>query len=660
MQANVASSAHWPGLPPLIPREVLFGNPERMNPQLSPDGEHIAWVAPDEKGVLQVWVQTVGGEDIRALTADRKRGVREYFWCEDNKTMIYLQDADGDENWHLYGVDVATGVVRDLTPFDGVQAQPLEQDRRFPDQLLLTMNLRNRELHDVYRLTLSTGELELDTENPGAGMAFVADEHFQVRLVFSMSMDGGSELLVRDRVESPWRLWLRGGPDETLSPHGFTADGQRVILSTSLGGDTARLVEKDISTGEERLLAHSTEVDVGSVMIDPLNHHVQAVAFSPERTSWQVLDEAIAEDMAGIQRLHPGDFAIINRDREDHNWLVAFTSDRGPISYFQWSRQEKRGRFLFVQQPRLQGLTLGEMRPVRFPARDGLTLHGYLTLPPGVEPKGLPMVLLVHGGPWVRDVWGYHAQAQWFANRGYACLQVNYRSSTGYGKKFLGAGYKQWGRAMHDDLIDSVSWAVDQGLVDPARVAIYGGSYGGYSALAGVTFTPAFFACSVAIVGPSNLRTFINSIPPYWRAFRGLLDARVGNVDDPVEAEALREVSPITYVDRIVKPLLIGQGANDPRVVANESEQIVEAIQHNQGSVTYVLYPDEGHGFIRPENRLDFNVRAELFLAQHLGGRAEDFPGHLKRVEGSSALLKRIVCGEVVEDTVQKTSPPRS
>lgn len=653
-------AADFPGLPPLIPREVLFGNPERSNPQLAPDGKRIAWVAPDARNVLQVWVQTVGHPDARMVTQDRKRGIRTYFWCEDNKTLCYLQDADGDENWHLYGIELETQEIRDFTPFDGVQAQVLAVDPAFPDTLLVSLNLRNRELHDAYRLTVSTGELVLDTENPGHGMGWLTDAQLQVRLLVVMLPDGGTELQVRDRVDTPWRTFVRGGPDETLTAHAFNAAGDAVFLSTSLESDTSRLVERCLLTGEERLIAHSSEVDVGDVMVDPIGHTVQAVAFSPGRTSWRVIDASIEDDFAGIQALFDGDFEVVNRDRADRSWLVAFTSDRGPIRYYEWHRDTKTATFLFVHQPRLEGLVLGEMKPVVIPSRDGFSLHGYLTLPPGRVPKGLPMVLLVHGGPWVRDVWGYNPLPQWFANRGYACLQINYRSSTGYGKRFLGAGYKHWGRAMHDDLIDSVRWSVAQGIADEARVAIYGGSYGGYAALAGVTFTPEVFACSVDIVGPSNIFTFIHSIPAYWRAFRGLLDARVGNIDSPEERDLLHAISPINHVSKIVRPLLIGQGANDPRVVANESEQIVAEIQRKEGSVTYVLYPDEGHGFVRPENRLDFNVRAELFLATHLGGRAEDFPEHLTRVPGSSALVRRIVRGETLENTFPQDSAPRS
>jgi dipeptidyl aminopeptidase/acylaminoacyl peptidase len=362
------------------------------------------------------------------------------------------------------------------------------------------------------------------------------------------------------------------------------------------------------------------------------------VSFEPGRSEWTVVDPSVQGDFEGLRKLHEGDFRVINRDSKDATWLVAFTSDRGPVSYYAWDRAAKKGTFLFVHQPKLSGLKLAEMKPVVIKARDGLSLNGYLTLPVGVPPKNLPMVLMVHGGPWARDNWGYNSSAQWFANRGYACLQVNYRGSTGYGKKFLNAANKQWGLKMHDDLIDAVDWAIKEGYADPKKVAIYGGSYGGYAALAGLTFTPEKFACGVDIVGPSNLKTLIASIPPYWKTFRSVFDVRMGTVDDPKDADLIRNASPLFKADKIVKPLLIGQGANDPRVKQAESEQIVAAIEKNGGNVTYVLYPDEGHGFARPENRIDFNARAEAFLAATLGGRVEPVAGD--RYPGSTAVVK--------------------
>jgi dipeptidyl aminopeptidase/acylaminoacyl peptidase len=625
-------------LPPLIPRATLFGNPEKAAPQLSPDARRLAWLAPDAKNVLQVWVKTVGQDDDKIVTADKKRGIRQFFWAYDNQTLLYLQDADGDENWHVYGVDPASGNVRDFTPFQGSRADVTAMEPGYPDELLVQLNLRNRALFDVYRLSLRTGALVLDTENPGDVAGWGADSKLQVRAAQIATPDGGTEIRIRDDAQAPWKSWIKVGPDEILEFLDFTADGKAAFLKSSIGFDTAHAIQKNIATGAETTIAASAEVDAGDVVINPRRHVVEAVSFAPGRMQWTVVDSGVQADFAGIATLSDGDFHLINRDDADKTWLVAFTSDRGPVRYYAWDRTAKKGTFLFTARPKLEGLPLAPMQPVMVTARDGLGLHAYLTLPVGVPSQKLPMVLWVHGGPWARDEWGYDPYVQWFANRGYACLQVNYRGSTGYGKKFLNAGNRQWGLKMHDDLLDAVDWAVKQGYADPAKVAIMGGSYGGYATLAGLAFTPEEFACGVDIVGPSNLTTLIHSIPPYWKPLRAMFDVRVGNVDDPKDAELIHRASPLFAAEKIVRPLLIGQGANDPRVNHAESEQIVDAIKKNGGKVTYVLYTDEGHGFARPENRIDFNARAEAFLAQYLGGRAEPMEGD--KYPGSTAVVK--------------------
>ncbi|WP_165228516.1 S9 family peptidase [Aquisphaera insulae] len=629
-------------LPPLISREVLFGNPERMGPKLSPDGTKMAWIAPDKKNILQVWVKTIGKDEEKVVTADPKRGIRQFAWAENSRVLLYMQDSDGDENFHVYGVDLANGNVRDLTPFQGVKAQITASDPSYPDTVLVSLNTRNRALFDVYRLDLNTGALTIDTENPGDVVGWVADPHLQVRAAQTMTPSGGAAIRVRDDGSSTFRPWLEVGPEDALTfgALDFSADGKSLTLLSSLGRDTAAVVQREIAGGKEALLAASDEADADSVLIHPKTHVVQAVRFAPGRAHWKVIDPSIAADFEAIGKLHDGDFSIVNRDNADRTWLVAFTADRGPVAYYAWNREEKKGTFLFVHQPKLQGLALADMKPVKIKARDGLTLNAYLTLPVGVEPRGLPMVLMVHGGPWARDQWGYNPYAQWFANRGYACLSVNFRGSTGYGKSFLNAANKQWGRAMHDDLIDACKWAADKGFADPKKVAVFGGSYGGYAALAALTFTPEFFACAVDMVGPSNLKTLIATIPPYWKPMRVMFDTRMGNVDDPKDAELIHEASPLFKADKIRRPLLIGQGANDPRVKQAESEQIVAAIEKNGGRVSYVLYPDEGHGFARPENRIDFNARAEAFLAENLGGRVEPIAG--EKVPGSTAVVKEV------------------
>ncbi len=624
--------------PPLISRDVLFGNPERTSPRLSPDGTRLAWLAPDKKNVLQVWVKTVGKGDEKIVTADRKRGIRQYSWAKDNRTLLYVQDNDGDENFHLYGVDLASGNVRDYTPFQGVRAGLVDTNPDFPDEVLVEMNLRNRELMDVHRLNLRTGGLVLDAENPGDVAGWDTDAKLQVRAATVSTGDGGTEIRIRDDAKSPFRPWIKVGPEEILVFVDFTADGKEAYLISSIGSDKARAVRRNIATGAETVLASSEVVDAETLLVNPKTRTLEAVLFAPGRAEWTVTDPAVKADFEGIRKLHDGDFSLVNRTSKDDVWLVAFTSDRGPTAFYRWDRTAKKGDFMFFSQPKLSGLALSAMKPVVIRSRDGLNLYSYLTLPAGLPPKNLPMVLFVHGGPWGRDVWGYNPYAQWLANRGYAVLQVNYRASTGYGKAFLNAGNRQWGLKMHDDLIDAAKWAIAEGVADPKRIATFGGSYGGYAALASAAFTPEFFACNVDIVGPSNLKTLIASIPPYWKPMRAQFDVRMGNVDDPKDAELIRNASPLFKADRITKPLLIGQGANDPRVNVKESEQIVEAIEKNRGSVTYVLYPDEGHGFARPENRIDFNARAEKFLSGCLGGRFEPMEG--EKIPGSTAVVK--------------------
>jgi dipeptidyl aminopeptidase/acylaminoacyl peptidase len=613
--------------PPLIPCEVLFGNPEKAQPRLSPDGNRLAYLAPVD-GVMNVWVgpvdSTAGGADYRPVTKDRIRGIRIYFWAEDNEHIVYLQDVGGNEDWRIHATDPETQETRDLTPFEEVQAQLLAKNKHFPDTLLVGLNKDNPQVHDAYRLSISGGELELVARNPGNVASWVADRDFRVRGAVAATPEGGFDLLFRDTEDGGWRTLVRWGPEDALNsgPIGFSGDGERMYLLDSRDANAARLVALDLRGGALEVLAGDERYDVGDVFVHPDTYDIQAVAIEKARAEWTVLDESIRADFEVIEELSRGDFAVTSRDRADENWLVAFTVDDRGASYYFYNRTEREGAHLFDARPDLSAYTLARMEPISFTARDGLTIEGYLTLPPGAGRAALPMVLNVHGGPWARDGWGYHPEAQWLANRGYACLQVNYRGSTGYGKQFLNAGNKEWGAAMHEDLVDAVNWAVEEGVADPERVAIYGGSYGGYAALAGATFTPELFRCAVDIVGPSNLITLINSIPPYWSTFLSTFYERVGNPE--TEEGFLKSRSPLFSVERIKIPMLIAQGANDPRVKQAESEQIVAAMQEKGIDHEYLLFEDEGHGFARPENRLKFYAAAEKFLAEYLGGRAED------------------------------------
>lgn len=607
----------------LIPKKVLFGNPERTNPQISPDGKRMAYLAP-VNNVLNVWVGVVGEDNYQPVTKDTDRGIRFYFWAADNKHIMYIQDMGGNENWRLYATDLETEETRDLTPFDNVQAQIIERDKHFPNELLVGLNKENPQVHDVYHLDLTTGELTLVAKNPGNVAAWVVDTQFQVRGSVVAMPDGGNELFIRDDVQSEWKKIVTWSADDALGsgPVGFAKDGQSIYLLDSRNVNANCLVQLNIATGQSTILAQDPLYDVGRVMIHPDTQIIQAVAFNKDRIEWITLDEAIKPDFEAIREIRQGDFAITNRDDADHTWVIAFTVDNGPISYYAYEREKKQAAFLFYNQPELSKYTLANMEPISFTSRDGLTVHGYLTLPIGERSKDLPMVLDVHGGPWARDSWGYNPEAQWFANRGYACLQVNFRGSTGYGKDFLNAGNREWGRNMHNDLVDAVNWAIERGIANPKKVAIYGGSYGGYAALAGATFTPDLFCCAVDIVGPSNLITLIKTIPPYWSTFLATFHKRVGNPD--TEEEFLKSRSPLSKVDQIKIPMLIAQGANDPRVKQAESEQIVEAMQRKGISYEYMLFPDEGHGFAKPENRIKFYTAAEKFLAKHLGGRYEE------------------------------------
>jgi dipeptidyl aminopeptidase/acylaminoacyl peptidase len=612
-------------LPALIPRSVLFGNPEKTSAQLSPDGARLAFLAPLD-GVLNVWVGPAGGDRFEPVTRDTDSGIRVYTWAHDNRHLLYLQDRGGDENWRLYRVRPGEGGAEDLTPFDGVQVQLLAHEKERPHELLIAMNRDDERLHDVYHVDLRTGALVQVAKNPGDVSSWLADFGLNVRGAVAATSDGGTMLRVRDDTSGPWRTLVTWGPEDALGsgPVGFTRDGSRLYLLDSRDANTARLVRLDLASGERAVLAEDPRFDVSAVVLHPDTREVQLVGFTRARQEWTVLDRSIEPDVAAIRTLNPGDFAFVDRTHADDTWVVAFTRDTEGVSYWRYDRASRRGRLLFATRPDLSRCTLAEMRPVALTARDGLRVEGYLTLPPGVPPRDLPLVLDVHGGPWHRDEWGYDPEAQWLANRGYACLQVNFRGSTGYGKDFLNAGNREWGGKMHDDLVDAVRWAVDQGVADPARVAIYGGSYGGYAALAGATLTPDLFRCAVAIVGPSNLITFIETIPPYWSTFLAMLHERVGNPE--TDAEFLRSRSPLTYVDRIRIPMLIAQGANDPRVKRSESEQIVAAMKAKGIPHEYLVFEDEGHGFAKPENRLRFYAVAERFLARHLGGRSEPAP----------------------------------
>lgn len=610
-------------LPPLIPRKVLFGNPVKASPLVSPDGKRIAYIAPDDRDVLQVWVQTIGQDDARKVTNDKKRGIRIHAWTYAPDTLLYLQDNDGDENFHIYSVNLASNEVRDLTPHKEVRAEIVGIDRNFPNEMLVGLNLTDRRVHDVYRVDLIKGESTLDTKNPGDVVGWDTDAQFRVRAAQSMTPEGGMEVRYRVDTKSPWQTVVKWGPDDADgSVIGFTEDGKSLWMKTSEGRNTLAVVKRNLDTGKEEVVAADPRADAGGIIFNALTHQIEAVAFNYDRIHWKPIAQDIAEDLKVLEKAAPGEPSVTSRSKDLQTWVVAYQADVRPTSYYLYDRRTKKLTFLFAARPELEKYALAPEKPVIIKSRDGLDLVSYLTVPVGIEPKNLPMVLLVHGGPWARDSWGFDPQAQWLANRGYAVLSVNYRGSTGFGKKFLHAGDREWAAKMHDDLIDAVNWAVQQGIADPKQVAIYGGSYGGYAALVGATYTPDTFACAISVVGPSNLITLLKSIPPYWEPMKKLFTVRVGDIDK--EEEFLKSRSPLFKANQIRIPMMIAQGANDPRVKQAESEQIVEAIRKAGKPVEYLLFSDEGHGFARPENRLKFMAAAEEFLSKHLkGGRYE-------------------------------------
>ena len=603
---------------PMIPREVLFGNPERADPQISPDGTQVGYLAPID-GVLNVWVRTLGKSDDRVVTADKKRGIRNFTWQYDNQHILYTQDVGGDENWRLYQTDIATKQTKDLTPFDKVRVDLVAYEWRTLDTVLVQMNKRDPKVFDIYHIDLKTGKMDLDTQNPGDVQGWQADNALQVRAAQVETPDGGTIIRVRNDAKSPWRELIKWGPDETFGNiFGFSPDNKKVWIATSLDTNAARLLEMDVATGEQKAIAADPQFDVEGVVTQPKTNALEVVTFIKQRTDYDFIDPKVKADYAVLQKVHGGDITDLSRNLADNKWIVTYVSDDGPVYYYLYDRPAKKATLLFTNRPALEKYKLSSMKPIEYKARDGMTIYGYLTVPAGMDPKSLPMVLFVHGGPWGRDQWGFNRNAQWLANRGYAVLQINFRGSTGYGKKYVNAGDRQWAGAMHTDLLDGKSWAVEEGVADANRVCIMGGSYGGYATLAGVAFSPDAFTCGVDIVGPSNLNTLLKTIPPYWSTLLSTFHKRMGDTE-----EFLNSQSPLFRADQIKVPLLIGQGANDPRVNKAESDQIVAAMRKNAKDVEYYVFPDEGHGFAQPSNNMAFNAASENFLAKYLGGRAE-------------------------------------
>lgn len=631
LAADARQAAITVGDAPLIPRAALFGNPVKAGAQLSPDGQWLSWMAP-VNGVMNVWVAPAAKpEAAKAVTDSKDRPIPGHFWSGNSEQLLFVKDNAGDENFRLYGVDVKTGAQRDYTPFDKVRVRMMGGSRKRLDEVLVGINNRDPRWHDVYLLNLKTGELKLVMKGDGFA-GFQTDDDLQVRLGARPNAAGGVDYFqIKDGVAADKAFLSTSLEDSATGPIGYTADGKTLYWLDSRDRDTTAVFAEDTATGERKLIAQDARADLGSTLRNTVTGEVQAYAVDYLTTEWHFVDKSLKADFDWLQQqLGKGEVIVASRTRADDKWVVGIDPVSKVSATYLYDRKAKKLSPLYVARPELQNAPLVPMHAVEIKARDGLTLPSYLTLPKGADKNGdgkpeqaVPLVLLVHGGPWGRDGYGYNGTHQWLANRGYAVLSVNFRASTGFGKKFLNAGNKQWGLAMHDDLIDAVNWAVKQGFTSADKVAIMGGSYGGYAALAGLAFTPTTFACAVDIVGPSNLETLLGTIPPYWEAGKKQMYSRMGDPTTDEGKAVLRAASPLYKADQIVRPLLIGQGANDPRVKQAESDQIVQAMQAKNIPVTYVLYPDEGHGFAKPNNRIGFNAIAESFLGHCLGGRVE-------------------------------------
>jgi dipeptidyl aminopeptidase/acylaminoacyl peptidase len=625
--------------PSLIPRKIFFGNPDKTQVRISHDGRYLTYVGPHED-VLNLWLQPADqSKPAEPLTHDKGRGIQGYVWTYDNKHILYIQDQEGDENWKLFKINIETKKITTLLDKKNVQMRFIGSSYKHPSSILIGINDRVPQYHDIYLLDIETGSKKKIYEN-NSFVGFLIDDDLKIRLACKFTEDGGADWLkIKGKTEELYESF-NSQDNATSGPVGFSKEGDSIYWFDSRNRDLAALTLSHFETKKTKVIARPKKTDFSDVAFHPTENTplwLEEEYLKPEKS---LLDSSYEKDFSYLKKLHKGLPTLVCSTLDFQKWVVAYSDDRGPVSYYLYNRSLKTSQYLFSNNKSLENLNLSPMHSLEIKARDGLNLVSYLTLPAGLTQKSakkLPTILLVHGGPESRDAWGYNSQHQWLANRGYGVLSVNYRGSSGFGKRFVTAGDKEWARKMHDDLIDAVDYLVSQGISDPEKIAIMGGSYGGYATLVGLTKTPDTFSCGVSIVGPSNLLTLIKSVPVYWKPILGSLKRKIGDPDTKEGLKLLKERSPLTYVDCIKKPLLIGQGANDPRVKQAESDQIVEEMKKKNIPVTYALYPDEGHGFVKPANRISFFAITEKFLADHLGGHFEPVGSDLK---GSSLKIK--------------------
>jgi len=632
-------------VPPLVPRETFFGDPDVAWAQLSFDGAWVAYIAPVD-GIRNLWVAPVA--DLRAarpVTRVTERPIAYAFqWAYTNRHIVFFEERDGDENWRASSADIENGIMVPLTPPRGVRAWVQEVSRRFPREMLFSHNERDKQYFDLVRVDVVTGQSTLAYENHQFAWC-VTDSAFQLRLAARYRKDGSVEILER-RPSGAWAPFMsiaRGEIDATRLLD-ISADGKTLYLFDARERDKAALVAVDMATRRTRVIAEDPDADVTRVLLHRLTRTPLAAAAMVDRRRWRAVDPSIAADLETIQSSTSGDIDLVGLSADAKRVLVVIQHDAASPEFTLYDRAARRLSPLFKARRSLDGIPLRPLEPVSFPARDGLKLHGYLTLP-APDARHVPMVLVIHGGPYVRDEWGFNSTHQWLANRGYAVLSINYRGSTGFGKAFVTAADREWGGKMHDDLIAGVDWAVSRGIADPKRVGFFGGSYGGYAALTAATRTPEVFACIVDIFGIANLLTFMAAIPPYWGPSFSVWKNRLGDPETEEGRAFLRERSPLTHIDRAFRPILIVQGLEDVRVTRAESEQMVAALKQRNVPVTYVVFPDEGHGFSKPKNQIAFRAVTEAFLAKHLGGlaqpidRTQDFAGSSIAIEVGAELI---------------------
>ena len=616
----------------LIDREIFFGNPEITGAKLSPDGQFISFIKA-YKGVMNIWLKAKNQsfDEALPLTKDLDRPIRSYFWSRDSRYIIYAQDKGGDENFSLFIVEPSVGLeasevqLRELTPYEGTTSYVASLPKRFKDKIIVAVNDRDKAWHDYYSYSISSGERELLVLNDQNYNSVYFDLDCKPRFAGRSLPDGGNEILALE--DGTAKRIFYAGLEESISPIKFREDGKVYFVSNLGDPDLAGLYLYD-SASEGLTFIESdplNEVDLENVSFSELTDEILATIYVGDKKRIYWKSEPFERDYNTLKEKFSGsEISIQSTTEDEQEWLIYVSSDRDPGSAYYFNRAQGRIDFLYTPRPELPTKQLVEMYPVRYPSLDGLEIPAYLSLPEVQEKKALPAVIFVHGGPWARDYWGYNPYAQFLANRGYAVLQVNFRGSTGFGKKFLNAAINEWGEKMQDDLTAGCRYLIDEGIADAKRIAIMGGSYGGYATLAGLCFTPEVYAAGVSIVGPSNLFTLLETIPPYWESARIMFHKRMGDPNTEAGQAQLKRQSPFFHAHKIKAPLLVAQGANDPRVKKSESDQIVIAMRDHGLPVEYINFPDEGHGFAKPENSMAFIAVMEKFLAKHLGGRYQE------------------------------------